>query len=390
MSAGSETHADAAAPALKRTALHAWHLRHQARMGPFAGYDMPIRYSEGTIAEHQHTRQHVGLFDVSHMGVAELQAASGSFADVAAALERFVPCDVDALQPGRQRYTQLLTPDGGIVDDLMISRTLDDPHRLTIVSNAGRKAEVFSLLEAELPSGVFLHVHSDRSLLAIQGPESERVLSRIADEPAVLESMAFMAVRRLSLLGRPVTASRSGYTGEDGFELVCGPDDVEAIADALVAMPEVRPIGLGARDTLRLEAGLCLYGADIDTSTSPVEAGLTWSIQKRRREALGFRGEQRISVELAQGPARRLVGLVVVGKAPVRDHALLFADSDSVEPIGTVTSGGFSPTLGRPIAMGYVSPTLAAPGTVLLAEVRGSRLPVEVSPIPFVAHTYKR
>ncbi len=375
---------------LMHTPLYEWHLRLGGRLGPFAGYDMPTRYTEGTLAEHNHTRQHAGLFDVGHMGVAELHATSEQFADVAAAIERFVPCDVDLLRPGRQRYTQMLNRSGGIIDDLMISRTRDRPNVLTIVSNAGRKAEVFAHLVQHLPPEVSLHVRPELCLLALQGPDSETVLTRIADDPGALSSMAFMDVGSAVLGGIQVGISRSGYTGEDGFEIAVDDTDVVALADALVAFPEVKPAGLGARDTLRLEAGLCLYGSDIDETTSPVEAGLAWSIQKRRRVELGFPGEQRIAAELESGPARRLVGLTPHGKAPVRDHALLFRDPESAEAVGLVTSGGFSPTLRRPIAVGYVPAELAAAGTTLYAEVRGARLPVDVAEIPFLPHNYRR
>ncbi len=377
-------------PDLFQTPLHGWHISHGARMGAFAGYDMPIRYTEGTLAEHAHTRQHAGLFDVGHMGVAELHSVANSFGEVASAIERFVPCDVDLLNPGRQRYTQILNRSGGIIDDLMISRTREHPDVLTIVSNAGRKAEVFAHLVHHLAPEVNLHVRPELCLLALQGPDSETVLARVADDPGSLSTMAFMDVGVALLAGCRVAISRSGYTGEDGFEIAVHEDDAVALADALVAFPEVKPAGLGARDTLRLEAGLCLYGSDIDETTSPVEAGLAWSIQKRRRADLGFPGDQRIAAELQTGPARRLVGLAPQGKAPVRDHALLFREAESAEAVGYVTSGGFSPSLGRPIAVGYVPADLASPGTTLYAEVRGVRLPVDVAPIPFLPHNYRR
>lgn len=376
--------------ALMRTPLHEWHIRHGARMGEFAGYDMPIRYGEGTLAEHAHTRRHAGLFDVGHMGVAELHSDADSFPDVAQAIERFVPCDVDLLKPGRQRYTQMLNRSGGIIDDLMISRSREQPDMLTVVSNAGRKTLVFAHLVRYLPSGVSLRTKPELCLLALQGPDSETVLARIADDPGALSEMAFMDVGSAVLAGCRVAISRSGYTGEDGFEIAVHAEDEVTLADALIAFDEVKPAGLGARDTLRLEAGLCLYGADIDETTSPVEAGLAWSIQKRRRSELGFPGDQRIAVELESGPARRLVGLVPHGKAPVRDHALVFSDLQSTEAVGVVTSGGFSPTLGRPIAVGYVPADLALTGTTMFAEVRGVRLPVDVAPIPFLPHNYRR
>ncbi len=375
---------------LLQTPLHAWHLEHGARMGPFAGYDMPIRYADGTIAEHVHTRTMAGLFDVSHMGVATLSASSNQFADVAAALELFVPCDVDLLMPGRQRYTQLLTDSGGILDDLMISRSVNSPDTLTIVSNAGRKDDVFAFLQTHLPANTSLTLHPEVCLVALQGPRAESALCALVSNPEVIIGMRFMDVATVQLCGAEVGVSRSGYTGEDGFELSINAADVVRVVDALDAQPGVQPCGLGARDTLRLEAGLCLYGADIDETTSPIEAGLTWSIQKRRRQNLGFLGAERVGNELAAGTQRRLVGLVPDGKAPVREHTILFASHDSTEPIGIVTSGGYSPTLGRPISVGYLATELATVGTTIVAEVRGNRLPIVVTNMPFVAHTYKR
>jgi aminomethyltransferase len=377
---------------LLHTPLHAWHLAHGARMGGFAGYDMPIRYEPGTIAEHHHTRTAAGLFDVSHMGVAELRSADGLFHTVAEALELFVPCDVDLLAPGRQRYTQMLNDDGGIIDDLMISRTTEDPSSLTIVSNAGRKAVVFEHLRQHLPTGVAATVRPEISLIAVQGPLAEAVLARIAGDNAdTLRAMKFMDVATIALAGVMTGVSRSGYSGEDGFELAIDADNVLDLVTAIAAQPEVKPAGLGARDTLRLEAGLCLYGNDINEATTPIEAGLSWSIQKRRRVSLGFPGAPRISGELSSGAAQRLVGLSPLGKAPVREHTMLYADATSDQIIGHVTSGGFSPTLGRPIACGYVDATvLANDEGILYADVRGNRLPVAIAPMPFVPHTYKR
>jgi aminomethyltransferase len=377
---------------LLRTPLHAWHLAHGARMGAFAGYDMPIRYEPGTIAEHHHTRTAVGLFDVSHMGVAELRSIDGRFHSVAEAIERFVPCDVDLLAPGRQRYTQMLNDAGGIIDDLMISRTTHDPNALTIVSNAGRKAVVFEHLRQHLPVGVMVTVRPEISLVAVQGPMAETALARIAGNDAdKLRAMKFMDVATIALAGITTGVSRSGYSGEDGFELAIDAETVVDVVAAIAAQPEVKPSGLGARDTLRLEAGLCLYGNDIDDVTTPIEAGLSWSIQKRRRTSLGFPGATRISQELSGGAAQRLVGLSPLGKAPVREHTLLYADATSDQVIGHVTSGGFSPTLGRPIACGYVDATvLASDEGILYADVRGNRLPVAITSMPFVPHTYKR
>jgi aminomethyltransferase len=378
--------------ALLHTPLHAWHLAQGARMGAFAGYDMPIRYELGTIAEHHHTRTSASLFDVSHMGVAELHADDDTFHTVAEALELFVPCDVDLLPPGRQRYTQMLNAKGGIIDDLMISRTRDRPNMLTIVSNAGRKAIVFEHLRQHLPEGARLVQRPEVSLVALQGPLAETALLRVATTDGdTLTAMRFMDVSTVHLAGVQVAISRSGYSGEDGFEIATPADDVLQVVTALAAQPEVKPAGLGARDTLRLEAGLCLYGNDIDETTSPIEAGLAWSIQKRRRSDLGFPGATRIAAELSDGAAQRLVGLSPVGKAPVREHAPLYADPTSDRVIGHVTSGGFSPTLGRPIACGYVDPDVVDNDEgIIYAEVRGNRLAVAITSLPFVPHTYKR
>jgi aminomethyltransferase len=374
---------------LRHTALHAWHIENGGRMGAFAGYDMPIRYNAGTIAEHNHTRKAAGLFDVSHMGVAELQSENGDFADVAAAFERFVPCDVQSIAPGRQRYTQLLNDEGGIIDDLMISRPADRPELLSIVSNAGRKTVVFPHLATHLPMGVVVRERPDLALIALQGPRAVDVLSTLTVEKERLQAMKFMDVLTLTISGVSIDVSRSGYTGEDGFELAVEQGDLVQVASAIMQGGDVALAGLGARDTLRLEAGLCLYGSDIDETTSPIEAGLLWSIQKRRRSELGFAGAKRIAAEMESGISRKLVALAPQSKGLVRDHASLF-DAEGTAPIGTVTSGGFSPTLGKPVAMGYVPPQFSDVGRVLIADVRGNRIPVEVTTMPFVPHTYRR
>ncbi len=374
---------------LQQTALHAWHIENGGRMGAFAGYDMPIRYGPGTIAEHNHTRKAAGLFDVSHMGVAELHSSSGVYADVATAFERFVPCDVNSLAPGRQRYTQLLNDEGGIIDDLMISRPADRPNIVSIVSNAGRKVVVFSHLAAQLPSGLSVRERPELSLIALQGPAAVDVLSGLTNDRGGLQAMKFMDVATSTIAGVSLDISRSGYTGEDGFELAVPESELVTVASALFAHELVELAGLGARDTLRLEAGLCLYGSDIDETTSPIEAGLLWSIQKRRRTELGFVGAERIVAEMTAGTSRKLVALAPQSKGLVRDHALLF-DGESTTPIGVVTSGGFSPTLGRPIAMGYVPPQFGDVGRTLVADVRGNRVPIEVVTMPFVPHTYHR
>jgi aminomethyltransferase len=373
---------------LQHTALHQWHIAIGGRMGGFAGYDMPIRYADGTIAEHLHTRAQAGLFDVSHMGVAHVRFPSGTYEDVAATMERFVPCDVASLAPGRQRYTQLLNDDGGIIDDLMIARPADDPEMLSIVSNAGRKHVVFEHLRSAFPLSTVLDERPEIALIALQGPAAESVLSRLSTDASRLQAMKFMDVASIQLCGVSIGVSRSGYTGEDGFELAIHEDDVLYVVTELAAQDEVRPIGLGARDTLRLEAGLCLYGSDLDETTSPVEAGLLWSIQKRRRTELGFPGAERIATEIANGPTRKLVALAPEGKGLVRDHAPL--TSGEGEAVGQVTSGGFGPTLGRPIAMGYVAADNATVGNSLVAEVRDKLIPVDIVAAPFVPHTYRR
>jgi aminomethyltransferase len=373
---------------LRTTRLHQWHIANGARMGGFAGYDMPIRYEPGTIAEHIHTRTSSGLFDVSHMGVAEIRSASGLFADVAEAFERFVPCDVQSIAPGRQRYTQLLNDDGGIIDDLMIARPLDEPAMLSVVSNAGRKHVVFPHLQVAFPSSIALTERPDIALIALQGPASENVLCELTNDTSTLRHMKFMDVGSVTIGGVPIGITRSGYTGEDGFELAIHEQDLDNIISRLMENDSVRPAGLGARDTLRLEAGLCLYGSDIDETTSPIEAGLLWSIQKRRRTELGFPGAARIAREIENGPTRKLVALAPEGKSLVRDHAPLLTTNG--EMVGAVTSGGFGPTLGRPIAMGYVAAAQSSAGSSLIAEVRGKHIAVEVVTVPFVPHTYRR
>ncbi len=374
---------------LQSTPLDAWHRRLGARMVGFAGYAMPVQYDltgelaarcrGGVMAEHLHCRSQAALFDVSHMGQAMLTGAAA-----AAALERLVPGDIAGLKPGRQRYSLFTNEAGGILDDLMVANLGDD--RLFLVVNASRKDEDYSHLSANLPAGVQLAVLEARALLALQGPAAAAVLGRLAPEAATLP---FMGVGAIDIGGVPCLVSRSGYTGEDGFEISLPADRAEAFADALLAQPEVAPAGLGARDSLRLEAGLCLYGNDIDELTSPVEAGLTWVIGRRRREAWDFPGAAVIRDQLAAGTCTRLrVGIRPDGRAPARALADIVADDDT--EAGVVTSGGFSPTLNAPIAMGYVRRGLAADGTRLSVMVRGKPLPAAVAPLPFVPHRYVR
>ena len=378
---------DEPATALQHTPLHALHLRLGARMVAFAGYEMPVQYASGIVKEHLHTRAAAGLFDVSHMGQIALRPRSGRIEDAARALESLVPADVLGLGPGRQRYTLFTNAAGGVLDDLMVSNLGD---RLLLVVNAARKAADAAHLRARLSDACAVEPLSGRALLAVQGPRAADALAALA--PAVRD-MRFMDVRALSLMGEACIVSRSGYTGEDGFEIGIAATAAEALCETLLRDPAVAPVGLGARDSLRLEAGLCLYGADLDEATTPVEAALEWTIPTMRRagaRAGGFAGSATILQQLTQGAARRRVGLRPEGRAPVRSGALLFAAENDSATIGAVTSGGFAVSLGVPVAMGYVPTAKATPGTRLFAEVRGKRLPVVVSALPFVPPRYKR
>jgi aminomethyltransferase len=372
---------------LLSTPLHALHLSLGARMVPFAGYDMPVQYQAGVMKEHLHTRAKAGLFDVSHMGQVLVKASSGTFEDAALALEKLVPVDILGLKPGRQRYGFFTDENGGILDDLMLANRGD---HLFVVVNAACKGADIAHMQAHL-SGCSVTPLDDRALIALQGPAAETVLASLNPDVA---SMKFMDVRDVTLAGAACIVSRSGYSGEDGFEISVPADKAEDLAKALLAHDDCEAIGLGARDSLRLEAGLCLYGNDIDTTTSPIEASLEWAIQKARRTGgdreAGFPGAERILRELANGTARRRVGLKPEGKAPVRAHARLFADAEGTRDIGEVTSGTFGPSVEGPVAMGYVPATHAAPGTQIFAEVRGKYLPVTVSALPFITPTYKR
>jgi aminomethyltransferase len=369
---------------LQRTALYDRHVAEGARIVPFAGYEMPVQFRFGIIAEHIHTRSAVGLFDVSHMGQAVLSGPD--HATTAVSLERLVPGDILGLAPGRIRYTQLTNADGGIIDDLMVTRpaSADEDGSLKLVVNASRKSVDYTWLRENLPADVKLMAAEDRSLLALQGPKAEAVLSRHCANSSTL---AFMSADHSLFDGIAISVSRSGYTGEDGYELSIPTADVGAVYDRLLAEPEVKPIGLGARDSLRLEAGLCLYGHDIDETTSPVEAGLSWSIGKRRRAEGGFMGSARILAELQSAPHRRRVGIRPQGRAPAREGTSIM-DGDRL--VGKVTSGGFGPSLGHPIAMGYVASAYAASGTSLTLIVRDKVIPAEVTSLPFVPHRYKK
>ena len=366
-------------------ALNKLHMQLGARMVPFAGYAMPVQYPAGVMAEHLQTRKAAGLFDVSHMGQVILRPKAG-MAALVAGFEAMMPVDVAGLAQGRQRYGLFTNDAGGIMDDLMFANR---GNHLFVVVNAACKAADIAHMQAHLEPVAEVMPVTDRALLALQGPLAEVALARLVPGVAV---MRFMDVAVLDSVFGALWISRSGYTGEDGFEISVPDGGVRGLADALLAMPEVAPIGLGARDSLRLEAGLCLYGHDIDQSTSPVEAGLTWAIQKVRRaqgaREGGFPGAARILHELAAGPERCRVGLRPDGRAPMREGTAMFAQDGT--PVGTVTSGGFGPSVNVPIAMGYVARHFADAGTALTGEVRGKQLGVTVCDLPFQPTTYKR
>ncbi|CAN5386903.1 glycine cleavage system aminomethyltransferase GcvT [soil metagenome] len=374
--------------ALKRVPLHDLHVARGGKIVPFAGYEMPVQYAAGVLKEHLHTRASAGLFDVSHMGQIVLRAKSGKVEDAARALERLVPQDILSVPPGRQRYAQFTNEAGGILDDLMVANFGD---HLFLVVNAACKTEDEAHLRKHLSDICIIEPLPDRALIALQGPKAAEVLSKHAPTVAAIR---FMDAGAHKILGIDCFVSRSGYTGEDGFEISVPAKDVERLATALLADPAVLPIGLGARDSLRLEAGLCLYGHDIDTATTPVEGALEWSVQKSRRNGGarvgGFPGADIILKEFETCASRRRVGLRAEGRAPVREHAALYADETSSDKIGTVTSGGFGPTLNAPVAMGYLPTSLSTEGTIVFADVRGQRLPLRVSTMPFVPNGYKR
>ncbi len=357
--------------ALRATPLDALHRSLGARMVPFAGYALPVQYRPGVMAEHLHCRAKAALFDVSHMGQLSLRGAGA-----AAALERLAPSDFQALHPGRQRYTLLLSEAGGILDDLMVANYGD---RLVIVANASRKEADAHHLAQHLPAGVALEQHLDRALLALQGPASAGIMAVLCPAAA---SLPFMGAVEASIGGIPAWIGRSGYTGEDGFEISVPGDHAESLASLLLAQPDVLPAGLGARDSLRLEAGLCLYGSDIDELTTPVEANLAWAIGKRRRAEGGFPGAAVIQDQLQHGPIRLRVGLRPDGRAPARAGTVIAAEDGTAA--GGVTSGGFSPSLGAPIAMGYVRRGLAVAGTPLHLLIRGASQPAVAASMPFV------
>jgi aminomethyltransferase len=367
---------------LHRTPLFDRHAALGARLVPFAGYEMPVQYPTGILAEHNWTRSHAGLFDVSHMGQAVLQGPD--FEETARVLEKIVPADVLGLATLQQRYTQLLNADGGILDDMMVARSAQDGD-IHIVVNASRKAEDFAWMAARLPAHVVLTARDELALLALQGPEAEAVL---AAHEAKVSALIFMQSAALNIAGIKVHASRSGYTGEDGFELSVAAKDAAALWDVLLTDARVKAIGLGARDSLRLEGGLCLYGHDIDDTTSPIEADLAWSIAKRRRLEGGFIGAARVQRELAEGVSRKRVGIKPEGKAPAREGTVVQDVSGRV--IGNITSGGFGPTVNGPVAMGYVEVASAVPETPVHLVVRDKALPASVVKLPFVPNRFKR
>ena len=379
---GSEdvTHLEEELP-LQDLPLDAWHRAKGARMVGFAGYHMPIQY-EGIMAEHSWTREHAGLFDVSHMG--QLTFSGDGVDD---ALEQILPSDIKGLNPFRQRYSMLLDEDGGILDDLMVSRLGDgafDGADIYMVVNGATKYDDIGWMIEHLPDEVVMNHMDEQALLALQGPEAGEAMAALVPGAA---DLLFMQSGLFEWRGVPLWISRSGYTGEDGFEISLPADDAKLLADALCELPQVKPIGLGARDSLRLEAGLPLYGHDLTPAVSTIGADLGFAIQKRRREEGGFIGHARVMKELAEGSGSRRVGLKIEGRLPAREGAAIYAGDVLV---GEVTSGGFAPTVGAPIAMGWVSLPYAAIDTALEIEVRGKRIAATVAPMPFVPHRYRR
>lgn len=369
-------------PAPKRTPLYDEHVKLGGRIVPFAGYGMPVQYPSGILAEHNWTRQNAGLFDVSHMG--QCFVIGADFETTAAALERIVPADILSLAPGQQRYTQMLAEDGGTLDDLMITR-----HALAgtlyVVVNASRKDHDFARIAAHLPDSITMHRRDDLALIAIQGPKAEEVMAR---HSPLLRELQFMHYADVTINGMKVQVSRSGYTGEDGYEISLQGKDAARLWTLLLADPLVKPIGLGARDSLRLEGGLCLYGHELDETISPAESGLMWSISKRRREEGGFIGAERVQRELTEGVMRKRVGIRPEGRAPARDGTIV--TDMAGRQIGVITSGGFGPTVNGPIAMGYVETKSSVPGTPVQLIVRGTPMPAAVVKLPFVPNHFKR
>ena len=374
------------AQALKRTPLYELHCELGAKLTEFAGYEMPVQYSLGILGEHQHTRTKAGLFDVSHMGQIILRGSS--YQETALALERVIPMDVLGLKVGRQRYGFLTTDGGGILDDLMFSNRKD---HIFVVLNAACKDSDIVHLRTLLEPEISIEVIENRALIALQGPASETVLSEFNSQ---ISAMKFMDIETLSIAGAECWISRSGYTGEDGFEISIPSSAAEAITRSILSKQEVEFVGLGARDSLRLEAGLCLYGHDIDEETTPVEASLTWAIQKARRtngeRANGFLGDEIITQQLDTGTYRKRVGFLPQTRAPMREGVEIYETESSKEVIGKITSGGYGPTVGYPVAMGYINSEYVDSNDNLFGELRGKRVPVKIAKLPFVPLNFKR
>jgi aminomethyltransferase len=372
---------------LQRTKLYDLHVEHGAKMVPFAGYEMSVQYPLGVLKEHLHVREHAGLFDVSHMGQAFIIAEDGQFETAARALEKLVPCDVQSLEPGQQRYTQILNEDGGILDDLMVTRLglTGHTHWIYIVVNAGCKAGDYAHIEKHLPNGVGLKITDDLSLIALQGPKAADIMAAYVPQAA---TMGFMFSLDTPIEGMWCHISRSGYTGEDGYEISVKHDDACALSELFLSHDDVELIGLGARDSLRLEAGLCLYGHDIDETTSPIEAGLIWSIQKHRRENGDYIGAARVHKDITERPSRRRVGIQPMGRAPAREGTVI--QSSDGKDIGVITSGGFGPSVSGPVAMGYVKRKYSKSGTEVQLLVRGKPKPARIIKLPFVPNNFYR
>jgi aminomethyltransferase len=370
---------------LMRTPLYDEHVRLGARMVPFAGYDMPVQYPTGVLTEHNWTREHAGLFDVSHMG--QCAIIGPNFETTSAFLETLIPADAKSLLPGQQRYSQFLNEDGGILDDLMFTRSAWEGMEgaFYVVVNASRKQSDYDHIRKHLPRGIEIKTWDHLALMALQGPSAEAVLARLDPQA---RSLPFMQSAKMNLGGVEAQVSRSGYTGEDGFEISVREGDAQKIWQLLLSDPEVKPIGLGARDSLRLEGGLCLYGHDIDETTSPNEAALMWSIAKRRREEGGFVGAKRVLDEIKNGVKRKRVGIKPEGRAPAREGTVI-QNADG-RAIGHITSGGFGPSVNGPVAMGYVETAFAAEGTALQLIVRDKALPATVTKLPFIPNRFKR
>ena len=374
------------AQGLKKTPLYELHRELGAKLTEFAGYEMPVQYSLGILGEHQHTRTKAGLFDVSHMGQIILRGSS--YQETALAFERAIPMDVLGLKVGRQRYGFLTTDGGGILDDLMFSNRED--HIFVVLNAACKDSDIFhlrTLLEPEIS----IEVIENRALIALQGPASETVLSEFNSQ---ISAMKFMDVETLSIAGAECWISRSGYTGEDGFEISIPSSAAEAITRSILSKQEVEFVGLGARDSLRLEAGLCLYGHDIDEETTPVEASLTWAIQKARKingeRANGFLGDEIIIQQLDTGTYRKRVGFLPQTRAPMREGVEIYETESSKEVVGKITSGGYGPTVGHPVAMGYINSEYVDSNYNLFGELRGKRVPVKIAQLPFVPLNFKR